>query len=387
MENTNPFEGFPFFGDFEKLFGNSGQDQWGAAKQIAIQMATGGESEPNVDPSHRIEIEELSRIAQLHIHDSTGLDVGNVTLRASTRIQWIDNALKAHEPLIRKLSESLTTKPSSDTGEGDPMSAMFHQMMQHLAPVMLAMTAGSMVGHLARRSLGQYDLPLPRGEELEIQIITSNIVVFGEEWSLPTQELFLWVCLHELCHHAVLQVGHVQNRLQTLLHNYVSGFESNPAGLGEMLQEINMESPSAFEDLQRSLGDPEVILGVIQSDAQLSLLPELHALIAVIVGYVDYVMDKVGNGLIGSYDQLTEALRRRRVEADPSDRFIERMFGLELTQSQYDRGATFISGVIERAGETELLRLWEMEQNLPTPNEVDAPGLWLARIDLPDDSE
>ncbi len=387
MENTNPFGGFPFFGDFEKLFGNSGQDQWGAAKQIAIQMATGGESEPNVDPSHRIEIEELSRIAQLHIHDSTGLDVGNVSLRASTRTQWIDSALKAHEPLLRELSESLTSKTSNDTGEGDPMSAMFSQMMQHLAPVMLAMTAGSMVGHLACRSLGQYDLPLPRGKELEIQIITSNIAVFGEEWSLPTQELFLWVCLHELCHHAVLQVDQVQKRLQTLLRNYVSGFESNPAGLGEMLQEIDMESPSAFEDLQRSLGDPEIVLGVIQSDAQLSMLPELHALIAVIVGYVDYVMDRVGNGLIGSYDQLTEALRRRRVETDPSDRFIERMFGLELTQTQYERGATFISGVIERADENELSRLWEKEQNLPTPNEVDAPGLWLARIDLPNNSE
>ena len=182
------------------------------------------------------------------------------------------------------------------------------------------------------------------------------------------------------------QVDHVQKRLQELLLNYVRNFESNPSGLGELVQDIDMESPSAFEDLQRSLGDPEVVLGVIQSEAQLSLLPELHSLLAVIVGYVDHVMDKVGTGLIGSYDQLTEALRRRRVEADPSNRFIERMFGLELTQAQYERGTSFISGVIERASDSELSRLWEKEQNLPTPNEIDAPGLWLARIDLPDDS-
>ncbi len=388
MENINPFGGFPFFGDFEKLFGNAGQDHWGAAKQIAIQLATGGEPESNVDPSHRIEIEELARIAELHIHNSTGLDVGNATVRASTRSQWIENALKVYEPLLRELSGSLTKQTTSgvETEQGDPMAAMFGQMMQHLGPVMLAMTAGSMVGHLASKSLGQYDLPIPREEKTEIQIIAENITTFGEEWSLPTQELFLWVCLHELCHHAVLQVNHVQKRFEDLLLSYVSGFESNPAGLGEILQEIDMESPSAFDDLQRSLGDPELVLGIIQSDEQLSLLPELHALSAVIVGYVDYIMDKVGNGLIGSYGQLTEALRRRRVEADPSDRFIERMFGLELTQSQYDRGASFISGVIERAGDSGVSRLWEKEQNLPTPNEVDAPGLWLARIDLPDGS-
>ncbi len=386
MENINPFGGFPFFGDFEKLFGNAGQDHWGAAKQIAIQLATGGESEPNVDPSHRIEIEELSRIAQLHISNATGLGIESVSLKAATRTQWIDSTLRDYEPLLRELSESLTNKQPTDTEITDPMSAMFSQMMQHLAPVMLAMTSGSMVGHLASRSLGQYDLPLPRGENSEILIVTGNIATFGEEWSLPTQELFLWVCLHELCHHAVLQVDHVHLRLQELLLSYVRNFESNPSGLGDLVEGIDMESPSAFEDLQRSLGDPEVVLGVIQSEAQLSLLPELHSLLAVIVGYVDYVMDKVGAGLIGSYDQLTEALRRRRVEADPSNRFIERMFGLELTQSQYERGTSFISGVIDRAGDSELSRLWEKEQNLPTPNEIDAPGLWLARIDLPDDS-
>jgi uncharacterized protein (DUF2342 family) len=96
-------------------------------------------------------------------------------------------------------------------------------------------------------------------------------------------------------------------------------------------------------------------------------------------------MDSIGTGLLQNYSMLTEALRRRRVEADPSDRFVERLFGLELTQAQYDRGEAFVEGVVERAGEAGLSRLWESESTLPTPAEVDAPGLWLARIDLPND--
>jgi uncharacterized protein (DUF2342 family) len=95
-------------------------------------------------------------------------------------------------------------------------------------------------------------------------------------------------------------------------------------------------------------------------------------------------MDSVGEGLIGSYRMLSEALRRRRVEADPSDRFVERLLGLELTQSAYDRGAAFVSGVVEREGKEGLEQLWRSERELPTPAEVDAPGLWLARIELPD---
>ena len=45
-----------------------------------------------------------------------------------------------------------------------------------------------------------------------------------------------------------------------------------------------------------------------------------------------------------------------------------------------------MAGVVERGGDDQLARLWDSERELPTPAEVDAPGLWMARIDLPDDT-
>jgi uncharacterized protein (DUF2342 family) len=96
------------------------------------------------------------------------------------------------------------------------------------------------------------------------------------------------------------------------------------------------------------------------------------------------VLDAVGARLIGSYGRLTEALRRRRVESTAADRFTERLIGLDLTRTQVERGQRFVAGVVERGGEDALARLWAEPRTLPTPNEVDAPGLWLARIDLPD---
>jgi uncharacterized protein (DUF2342 family) len=72
------------------------------------------------------------------------------------------------------------------------------------------------------------------------------------------------------------------------------------------------------------------------------------------------------------------------VTAGPADRFVERLLGLHLDQAQYDRGAAFVRGVLERSGPDALARLWAGERELPTPAELDAPGLWLARIDLPD---
>jgi uncharacterized protein (DUF2342 family) len=103
-----------------------------------------------------------------------------------------------------------------------------------------------------------------------------------------------------------------------------------------------------------------------------------------VIGYSDHFMDEIGGRLVTNYPMLTEALRRRRVQTDDADRFIERILGLNLTQEQVDRGTAFVAGVVDRAGDDGLRRLWADERHLPTPNEVDAPGLWLARIDLDD---
>jgi putative hydrolase len=122
----------------------------------------------------------------------------------------------------------------------------------------------------------------------------------------------------------------------------------------------------------------------MRSPGQQETLSRIETLTAVISGYVDHIMDSTGRGLIGSYGKITEALHRRRVEATDGERFAARLLGLELGRGQYERGAAFIRGVVERAGDDGLSRLWVTERELPTTAEVDAPGLWLARIDLPD---
>jgi putative hydrolase len=390
----NPFQGVPFLGDLARLIGHQGPVSWDAARQLAMSIATGGQSEPNVDPLERMKLEQLVRVAELQVADATGLSTSitgsSVTAAPVNRSLWVARSDAAYRELFEQLASSLTGPhviggaAADEAGLDDAMSAWMGQLMQLLGPMMLGMTAGSLLGHLSRRSFGQYDLPVPRPPADELLIVTPNIVEFAEAWSLPIDDLQLWVCLHEVAHHAVLGVPHVRERLSGLLREYASGFEPDPGALEHRLGDMALDDPSSLADLQQALGDPEVLLGAMQSPAQRALLPRLEALVAVVVGYVDNVMDRVGERLIGSYGRVTEAMRRRRVEADPSDRFVERLLGLELTQAQYERGAAFADGVVERGGPVALERLWRSERELPTPAEVDAPGLWLARIDLPD---
>ena len=261
---------------------------------------------------------------------------------------------------------------------------MLGPLMKMMGPMMLGVTAGSLVGHLAQRCFGQYDLPIPRPASDDLLVIPATIDQFGEEWSLPRDDLRLWVLVHEIAHHRVLAVDHIRRHLDELLRAHAAGFRSDPSRLEQRLGSIEFdpEDPSGMSGLQDVLGDPEVILGVVTSPQQEALRPQITAITAVIDGYVDHVIDQISGRLIASGSMITEALRRHRVEAGANDRFVERLLGLELTQQQYERGIRFVKGVVERAGPNGLDPLWQREDAIPTPAEVDAPGLWLARIEF-----
>jgi putative hydrolase len=389
-DDDDPFTNVPFLGDLANLFGSQGANSWEAARQLAVSVATDNQPEQNVDPLDRIELEQLARVAELQVTASTGLSLdshgANVTVQPVTRSQWATRTLDDYKALLQKLGTSLSAAPEqTPEGVGDPGAALMAGLMGMLGPMLLGMTAGSMVGHLARRSLGQYDLPIPRPDNTHVMIVPANLSQFSDEWSLPEEELGLWVCINELAHHAILGVDHVSNRLNDLLEQYVSGFEPNPAALEDRFSGLDASDPSSLEGLQSMFGDPEFVLGAIQTDRQRALLPELEALICVIAGCVDHFADEIASGLVSSHEMISEAFRRRRVEAASADRFVERLLGLEMGPVTYERGEAFVKGVVDRAGEAGLARLWRSARELPTPAEIDAPGLWLARIDLPDD--
>jgi len=383
-------QAFSMLGDFSKMFSGRSAGSWDTAKQIAGSLANGLDGEDNVDPSDRIAYEQLTRVAELQITQLTGLvlsDDGTISIRPATRAEWASATIDAYRPLLETLGTNLTELVTAETDDlpvesTDPQQAMIANVMKMIGPLMLSMTAGSMVGHLAQRNLGGYDLPIPREATNELLVVHSNLEAFTEEWSVPTDDVRLWVCLHELAHHAVLRIPHVRERLVRLLGDYARNFRPDPRAIEERFGQFDMMNPSSMESMQEAMADPEAIMGVMQSDEQREILPYIASMAATIEGWVDWVMDSIGSSYISSYDMLSEALRRRRVTANPSDRFVARMLGLEVDQACYERGQAFVTGVIERSGTERLARLWESEDQLPTPAEVDAPGLWIARTDL-----
>jgi uncharacterized protein (DUF2342 family) len=174
----------------------------------------------------------------------------------------------------------------------------------------------------------------------------------------------------------------VRSELERLLRDHAGGFRPDPGAVTERLGHLDAGGSDAMSELQQLFGDPEVLLGAVRSPEQELLRPRLDALVAVIVGFVDHTVDRAAGQVMASGGRIGEAVRRRRLEAGSDDVFLERLLGLSLTRTQVDRGVAFVEGVIEREGEDGLARLLTSTRALPTPAEVDAPGLWLARLEL-----
>lgn len=380
---NNPFENL--FGDLARLLGGAGGPlNWDVARQVALVIAGEGSTHHNVDPMDRIRLEELARVAELHVTQATGFSAVPRTVDAVSPVAWAARTLDDWRPVLENLAIALGRKPDMPSEEADPLAEagaqMFAQMEQWIGPVLLGMQAGGMVGHLGKRSLGFLDFPIPRPAGDSIVLVPANIKAFSDDWSLPLDELSLYVAIEEVTRFAILSRPHVRKRFDDLLNEYVSEFRPDPSALEDQLGQLDMTDPT---QLPAALTNPQALLGAMQTPEQQQTLARLSALVSAFVGYVDYVTGQIAGRTIASSSAIAEAVKRRRVEESDGQRLVERLLGLELSQPTFDRGDAFIRGICERAGDTGLARLWNSERELPTPAEVDAPGLWLERIDLP----
>ena len=402
--DEQPFAGIPLFGDLAKAMAGQGPLQWDVARQVAISTATNGtNTEANVDPSSRVSLEQLAPIADMHVRNYTGLTTctssGSGTalpnIVVTNHSTWVHHTLESYKPLFTQLATALsnpsveTPQPSTELDtefntETDQIATMMSSLNKMMAPAMMGMSIGSMIGQLSLRAFGQYDLPIPREPKNQLLLVAGNVEQFANDWSIAVDDMRMWVLIHELTSHAVLSVDHVRDSINQQISKYIAGFRPNPNALMDRLTTMDLGTTDPMAMMQKFLTDPTIILGAVRSPEQERQAPVLDAMIASIIGYIDHSVDAISSLVLGGGAQIAEAVRRRRVESAPHDSFVEQLLGLRLTRQQVERGHGFASGVTERAGHDGLSQLFNKAGNLPTPNELDAPGLWLARIELQD---
>jgi putative hydrolase len=326
----------------------------------------------------------------MHVHQITGL--GDISTASSvepimvTPGAWAQRTLDDYRPLFTQLATALSSQQndsSESASESDPFASMFSGLTNMIAPMTMGMTVGSMVGHLAKKSLGQYDLPLPRPIKNEIAIVPSTVDAFAKEWDLPLEDVRMWTLIRELVVHQLYSIAHIRDAVTDMVQSFIAAFRPDPSAITDKLSNLDSTDPNdLMGSLQKILSDPELMLGAVRSDEQNRLQPQLDALLGLIIGWTDHMTDAVGSRVLCNPSRIAEAARRRRVESGEETVFVEKLLGLHINRQQVERGRQFVQGVIERNGEGGLAPLYVSAANLPTLSELDAPGLWLARLEI-----
>lgn len=327
---------------------------------------------------------ELTHTAQINVREATGLGSSLSGEPAVLgRGAWAAEALEGLRPVLTRLAERLGA--AAEAGESieiaDEEQPDLSQLLTAVGPILFGVQAGFMVGHLAGLVLSRYEMPLPHAGTPRVEFVLPNLERFETDWELPGEELRFYMALHEAVHAALLSEEWVQARVLGLAEEYVAAFEVDPRTLEDQFGPLDPSDPAS---MQRALGDPTQFLEAIRPPAQRQIHEQLRTVLALMEGYTDTVLADIGERLIPSFTRIREAGHRHRVERGEAARFLEALLGFDVGRDDYERAATFCAGVEERAGADGLRRLWDDPRNTPTPTEIEAPGLWLERLEIMD---
>jgi coenzyme F420 biosynthesis associated uncharacterized protein len=183
------------------------------------------------------------------------------------------------------------------------------------------------------------------------------------------------VCMHEETHRVQFTAvpwlrDHMVDRVRTLATDLVP----DPESLQETLSRLSHQLPDAFRSGGAGLTD------LITTPEQRAELAKVTAVMSLLEGHADVVMDEVGPQVIPSVAQIRERFNRRRKGVGAFDRMLRRLLGLEAKMRQYRDGAVFVREVTDTVGVDGFNRVWDSPDNLPLPAEIEKPASWVARV-------
>ncbi len=238
---------------------------------------------------------------------------------------------------------------------------------------------GLLVGYLGKRVMGQYEVVLlpERADDHRPRLlfVTANLAEAVRRLDADAHEFVTWVALHEATH--AVQFGGVpwlQDHLAGLVRELLAGAEER------MIRRRELRLPKAAT--VRRVGRAALradLIGMVASDSERAAMDRAQAVMAVIEGHAEHVMDAVAPELLPSLPQLRRGLDERRQSQPPLSRLLSRLLGLELKLEQYRQGKIFCDEIVRQGGQEALRELFSSAQALPSLSEVNDPGAWLRR--------
>src|SRR3712207_2881206 len=235
--------------------------------------------------------------------------------------------------------------------------------------------AGGILAFLSSRVLGQYEIFGTGGRLL---LVAPNIVATEQKLGVDPSDFRLWVCLHEVTHQLQFTaVPWLRPYLESQIAELVQATDLTADVLRERLQDVLR---SLGDAVRGSDGESEGLMALVRDPRQRAVLDRVTAVMSLLEGHAEYVMDGVGPDVVPTVATLRKRFAQRRKGRGPLDRVLRRLLGLEQKMKQYAEGRIFVGGVVDLVGMEGFNRVWEKPENLPRIEELTDPARWVERV-------
>ena len=281
------------------------------------------------------------------------------------RQRWVEANLRSFrntlEPFTRRVGERMAQSPFAPAGRAVAGAEM-----------------GVLMGFLAQRVLGQYDLLVPDeagGDADAVYYVGPNILVLEKRYGFRPGDFRLWIALHEVTHRAQFRaVPWMKGYFLSLVEASMSLIEPDPKRLVRALERAAEAARRGRNPL-----DDGGIVGLFATDEQRQVLDQVQALMSLLEGHGNFVMDRLGQRHVTGQERMSAALKARR-QSGGIGAVVRKLVGIEMKMRQYEIGEEFITALERTAGLEALDAAWRDPDCLPTMAELEAPERWLERV-------
>ncbi|MEZ0068861.1 coenzyme F420 biosynthesis associated uncharacterized protein [Streptacidiphilus sp. MAP12-20] len=361
--------------------GSKGTDMidWDLAVATATRFARPG-PEVTRDEARAVvaELREHAREAEGHVRAYTkmGSPHGGTPVLVVDRPGWIKANVAGFRTVITPLANRMASRRAAVPGAG---------AMNAVGGKLTGVELGLVLSFLSTKVLGQYETFAPAEVPADLSamgkpatppgrllLVAPNIVSVERELDVDPHDFRLWVCLHEETHRTQFTaVPWLRDHIEGEIQAFLAETEIDPATLLERLREaVSGGAPT-----------PGNLVEVVQTPAQREILGRLTAVMSLLEGHADVVMDGVGPQVVPSVAEIREKFQQRRAKgASRMDQLLRKLLGMDAKLRQYQDGAVFVNAVLDAVGMEGLNKVWTSPNTLPTKEEIHNPAAWVARM-------
>lgn len=343
------------FSKLFELFNQPGPVNWKLAAEVARHLS--GDRQP-VEPWAAEEFRELARLAEYRLEEVTPFPVRSAVdvLPVDPR-SWAEKNLENYGSLVEPFASSM------GGSEAAPM-------MAQLAPAMIGLQVGSLVGSLSAWVVAGFDAGLPPDQIGPITLVVPNIEALEVD-GVDRREIRLWVVANEVAFRAVCEIPWIHDHLADLTADYAAAAQIDPTKLSGLM--LGGTDPAEIEKAIEDAGGLEGLIGGEEAEAPRA---ELEAFLGVLTGCSRLLARRGIGEMAPNFDEITAVRDAEREHLNDTPAIGVGPVPPEATRA----GDAFNQEVERRYGDDALATLWADPSRMPSAADLRDPTAWAARV-------